>query len=159
MHSFFNQPGDPGSSPIEPALWSDHNVKNVIFARNIFNDVDALDRINNFFASTDSKLRFMMPSMHLARNISKFVYPHGPTTGFSAICMLCNGRPKELYLTGFTFMKTPSNSLSRKVSNTYLSSVDKRDHDFEREFLVLKAMHESEKFIHLDDGLKTLVEI
>jgi hypothetical protein len=140
FHSFFNRPRDPGSSPIEKSLWKRNNLGKIIFALNFFNSNYALRNAIDFKLRSNNEFEFSMVPPNLDNNTKDITYPHGPTTGFAALSAILQCKPLEIYVTGFTFLQTPSSQAYRSISKTYIDSILKKGHHSPaKEFAYLKS--------------------
>jgi hypothetical protein len=120
FHSFNEIAPHLGGSPITPKLWHECNVKILLFALNYECGWDILKIFLLFLKNIKGRFKFsQLPKDLYLKNLSA-VQPSGPTTGFTAINTVFNCQPKELYITGITFFKTPHNTEYRTVSDDVL---------------------------------------
>ena len=113
FHCFYVRENDPGSSPITIDLWKKHDVRQLIFSHNYTRSRYSLSNFLYFLRLTKGRVRFAQvpPKLYGANwNVTR---PYGPTTGFIAINTIFNCQPKELYITGITFFKSPHNTANR----------------------------------------------
>lgn len=137
FHAFFDKgKKDEGSSPITLNLWKRHDVHNIIFALNYNNSYYAIENLLQFIKSSNLKRRISQVSRKLDKENCKVI--KSPTTGFIAINTIFNCHPKELYLTGITFMKTSHNQEYRNLSKDYMSNTS---HNTEDEFEYVKNLY------------------
>lgn len=122
FHTFFDD-GTKGGSPITLDLWNRHKVGRLIFMSNFFCSSFGFTTIHNFVKMTARQVRFsQVPEPYFIEN-KKIVHPYTPTTGFVAINTVFQCRPKELYLTGLTFFKTPHNDAYRDGNLKFYTSL------------------------------------
>lgn len=143
FHSFHEIPPNMGGSPITPELWHERNVKILLFALNYEYGWNILNLFLLFLKNTKRKFKFsQLPKDLYLKNVA-IVQPTGPTTGFTAINTVFNCQPKELYITGITFFKTPHNSEYRNVSDDFLQKTlsENNNHDAEAEYRHVKNLY------------------
>ncbi|MES2278379.1 MAG: hypothetical protein V4592_20275 [Bacteroidota bacterium] len=161
FHSFFNRPGDKGSSPFTFGLWKKHNVGLLIFARNFNAGLHELTCFQDFLKNDHEKQQFSQITLKQCEMDKKALTPANPTTGFTAINTIINCKPKELYLTGITFFKTPHNNAYRDFDQEDLTRVFnvEKDHSAELEYQYIKKIFQQYPFIiHPDKTLKKIFE-
>ncbi|WP_169927060.1 glycosyltransferase family 29 protein [Mucilaginibacter auburnensis] len=161
FHSFFNRPGDKGSSPITLDLWKQHNVGLILFARNFNTGSYELNSFRHFLKINTGKIKFSQITEQQCKMNKKTLAPASPTTGFTAINTIFNCAPKEMYLTGITFFKTPHNNAYRDFNEDDLTRVFnvEKDHSAELEYQFVKKLYQQHSsVIHPDKTLKTIFE-
>lgn len=153
FHAFYDRgKRDEGSSPITLDLWEKHNVQNVIFALNYNNSHYAIENLLQFIKDSNLRRKISQVSKELDQENHRVM--KSPTTGFIAINTIFNCQPKELYLTGITFMKTSHNQEYRALSKNYMSNTS---HNMELEFHHIKKLYLKHPDIIKTD--KTLQEL
>lgn len=143
FHSFLEIDPHLGGSPITPGLWQERQVKLLLFALNYEGGSDILKIFLLFLKNTKRRFKFaQLPKDLYLKNLA-IVQPSGPTTGFSAINTVFNCQPKELYITGITFFKTPHNTQYRVVSDDVLKKTLNVNniHDAEVEYQHVKNLY------------------
>lgn len=153
FHAFYDRgKQDQGSSPITLDLWEKHNVQNVIFALNYHNSLYAIENLLQFIK--DSNLRRKISQVSKELDQENYRVMKSPTTGFIAINTIFNCHPKEMYITGVTFMKTSHNQEYRTLSETYISNTS---HNMELEFQYIKKLYlKHPDIIKIDKTLQEL---
>lgn len=159
FHSFLEIAPHLGGSPITPGLWHERNVKILLFALNYEYGWNILKLFLLFLKNTKRKFKFSQLSKDLYLKNVAVVQPNGPTTGFIAINTVFNCQPKELYITGITFFKTPHNTEYRSVSDDFLKKTLNVNniHDAELEYQHVKDLYVRNSNIVKPDN--TLVQI
>lgn len=155
FHAFYVRENCSGSSPITVELWNKNKVGKVIFAFNYKCSDYALFNLLYFLKITKGKYSFTQLTKKLHyKNVKAILPPHGPTTGFIAINTIFNCQPKEIYITGFTFFKTPTNPVYRNISIETINKVMSEAHSAEQEYMYVKKLYEdNKKMIKVDDVL------
>ncbi|MCH7339009.1 glycosyltransferase family 29 protein [Acinetobacter higginsii] len=143
FHAFYVRDNDATSSPITIDLWKKHSVDKLIFAHNYACSDYSLFNFLYFLKVSKRKFKFSQLPKQLLDKSHKAVFPAGPTTGFTAINTIFNCKPKELYITGFTFSKTPNNKLYRDITLENLNEIwgVSKAHDVEREYVYIKNIY------------------
>lgn len=127
---------DEGSSPIALDLWEKHKVQNIILAFNYNYTFYIIKDLLHFIKITNGKKKFSQITKY--SDIENHKVVEAPTTGFIAINTIFNCQPKELYLTGITFMKTSHNEQYRKLSEGFMS---RTFHNTELEYEHIKKLY------------------
>lgn len=161
FHSFCEAPSHLGGTPITPELWKVHNVKKILYARTYRlgrnNCLDFLTFLNN----SKRKIKFsQLPDDLYLKNLAA-VQPNGneATVGFSAINTVISCQPKELYITGITFFKTPHNTAYRSISEEVMDNAMKveKHHDVDAEYQYVKKLYiQHQDIIKPDSTLKEI---
>lgn len=113
FHCFFEDEAE-GGSPITPALWEKHNVKQLLMSHNSVCSNYAYRNFYNFLFKTKGKVGFSQISGQQHQANFEALHGAAPTTGFIAIKTILDSLPKELYITGITFFKTAHQQEYRK---------------------------------------------
>jgi hypothetical protein len=113
FHAFIDNPNDIGRSPLTPNLWIDNNVGNIVYSFNHKFIKSGIYDLLVFKRNTNSRLKFTELNESLHKKNEDAISPFRPTTGFIAINTVFNCQPKEIYITGITFFKTPHNKQYR----------------------------------------------
>lgn len=144
FHCFYVRENDRGSSPITVDLWKKHNVGKLIFSHNYRCSSYSLLNFLYFIKLTKGSFPFsQVPGKSFYAN-ARATKPYAPTTGFIAINTIFSCRPKELYITGVTFFKSPHNQAYRKgePENYQKMFEQQQSHDPEREYQHVKELYE-----------------
>lgn len=159
FHSFFEN-NETGGGPIDFDLYKEQGVKFLINPNNCVFGLRA--HLAYFKRNSYEDPTFLLPwnfYHQLRKNFGEYV----PTVGYSALYTALHSGAKEVYITGFTFFKTPYMSDYRD----HLKDVDTnqkhiKDHGMHNpdlelsEFIKNYMPHQS--FVKLDDALKDIVK-
>ncbi len=144
FHCFYVRENDSGSSPVTLDLWKKHQVGKLIFSHNYRCSAYSLLNFLYFIKLTKGLYRFaQVPGKLFFANV-RATKPYAPTTGFIAINTVFSCRPKELYITGVTFFKSPHNQAYRKgTPENYQKMFEvQQSHDPEIEYQHVKSLYE-----------------
>lgn len=140
-----------GGSPITAERWIQNNVKHIIFSHNFLYSSFASRYFLNFLRKTNRNIQLSQVPRRLFYKNIKAIRPYGPTTGFIAINTIFNCSPKELYLTGITFFKTPHNKSYRNVQFRDIAVLKKQNkHDVDAEYEYIKKLYFNHSIIKPD---------
>lgn len=163
FHSFMDNPTDMGSSPITPKLWEDYKVGRIIYGSSVFNTKQNKQGIYDillFVRKTLGKVHFSEVKNTLYIKNLNAIFPFRPTHGFIAINTIFECSPKELYITGITFFKTPHNNEYRTNTTGSFKEIftgKPGAHNPDAEYDYIKKLYEKHPEIIVPD--KTLREI
>lgn len=146
-----------GGSPLTFELWKKWDVKQIVFSHNFMYTHYAMSYMYNYYRKNKGRFKIAQLPVKLYRDNMNAIRPYGPTTGFVAINTILNCKPKELYITGITFFKTPHNQLYRTVEQEKLSKINKGFHDMELEYQCVKRLYSENRGVIKPD--KVLEEI
>ncbi|GIM55029.1 glycosyltransferase family 29 protein [Capnocytophaga cynodegmi] len=149
FHSLYVRENDKGSSPFTTDLWKKNNVGKIIFAHNYKVNSYAMFNLLDFIKSTKKKIRLSQVQKNVYVSCIKAL-TQGPTTGFMAINSVFYCQPRELYITGITFFKTPHNSCYRDIQNSYIETVQ---HNIEEEYNYVKQLYNKNKSVIIPDKM------
>lgn len=161
FHSFFELT-EGGGGVID---WKLYQTQGVRFLINPNNDLKGLiAHLNYFKRHFHKKTTYLLPHSlykEITRNFGKWI----PTVGFSALYAVLNSECKEVYITGFTFFKTPyaddyRDEVKDVEKNTeFMKKQGFHNPDLElQEFLKqLKKQEKKNTSIKLDDSLMSIV--
>jgi hypothetical protein len=160
FHSFFENDFS-GGGPLDFTLFHRLGIKYVI---NPIPTYFGWRQTYNFYKKYQTNhVTYTLPSSLYEKVESKFK-KFRPTTGFCALLTLLNSNCSELYITGFTFFKTPYAEGYRdalkdvEVNKKYI--LDSKQHDPEIEFKEFKnflRLPRNGKVI-LDPALQSIIE-
>lgn len=159
FHAFYDQ-NDLGSSPVTLGLWRDKNVGILLFSLNYKHSNYNLKNFEKFIFKTKGKYELSQVADNFYFKNSKALAPYAPTTGFIAVNTIFNAQPKELYITGITFFKTPHSQDYRKSDIDYWNKMFKEGgskHNPEAEYQHIKSLYLAQPDIIKPD--KTLGDI
>jgi len=161
FHAFFDNINDIGRSPITIDLWKKHNVKNLIYSSNHTCSKKAMYNFLNFVRKTNAKYRCTELTPELYHKNNEAIAPFWPTTGFIAINTVVNCNPKELYITGITFFKTPHNTAYRSESIEDFQKMfqgNAGNHNPDAEYRYLKSLYSTPgSFLSVDKTLEKII--
>lgn len=161
FHSFFENTLS-GGGPLQPEIIHNLNIKYLVNPRPEFK---AYRRTFNFYR----KYQKNIPVYHLNAIIykdliAKFPKHLKPTVGFVALYAALTSPCKELYVTGFTFFKTPyakgyrDHLIDMKENEKHFKKQGIHDSDLEYR-LFKNALKESQcKEISVDDKLQEILQ-
>jgi len=103
FHSFYEN-SDSGGGPIDFELYEQQGIKYII---NPNHNIKGLGtHLNYYKRNLNNKITYLLPR----RFYEKMTVDFGkiiPTVGYSALYTVLNSKCKEVFITGFTFFKTP----------------------------------------------------
>lgn len=103
FHSFYENT-DSGGGPIDFELYAEQGIQFIV---NPNNNIKGLrTHLNYFKRNLNNKITYFLPR----RLCKKMTVDFGiiiPTVGYSALYTVLNSKCKEVFITGFTFFKTP----------------------------------------------------
>lgn len=150
-----------GGGPLDFQIYSKQGVRYVINPRN---EWTGLRNSFNFYKKyLQYKVTYVLPKK-LFNNINSSLGDYRPTTGYSALFALMEANFDELYITGFTFFKTPYGDGYRDEmkqsdqARNFMKQVGL--HNPDAEFLGFKLLLRkyASKNIHMDDVLTSIVK-
>lgn len=161
FHSFFENE-ESGGGPINVLKFKNkHGLLYLVHPRNNLKGY----RIHlNFYKRNMNKIRTFLLSRKTYGSMEKDFDNYIPTTGYAALFSVLNAPCKEIYITGFTFFKTPyaigyRDHLREKATNSH--HIEKQGlHNPDLEFDLFKKYLKKSKSskIHLDKALKNLLQ-
>lgn len=145
FHSF-NFIGDVNNiSPLTQELWEKHDVKKLVCGYNISAAETFRNQILQFFYLTRGKVKAYQLDLTDHRKNFDSTAPYYPTNGFIAINTVFNFSPKELYITGITFFRTPHNEKYRAGDVTFWKKLLEQNkganHNVDREYQFVKNLY------------------
>lgn len=160
FHSFFENDFS-GGGPLDFSLFDRLGIQYVI---NPIPTYFGWRQLFNFYKKYLLKRTTYTIPLSLYDGVDEIFKPYRPTTGFCALLTLLQSDFSELYITGFTFFKTPYADGYRDalkdvdVNKKYIA--DSKQHNPEIEFVEFKKllMQNVKKNITLDSTLKEIVE-
>lgn len=162
FHAFLKNANDIGSSPMTPELWKNHKVKHIVYSFNHRLIKSGIYDLLVFKRETKNNFEFAELSKELHVKNEEALHPFRPTTGFIAINTIFNCQPKELYITGITFFKTPHNKSYRKGDlNEFTSLFTKKHgaHNPDEEYKFVKQLYlDNQSIIKPDRVLRQIFE-
>ncbi len=145
FHSFYENT-DSGGGPIDFELYEQQGIKYIV---NPNHNIKGLrTHLNYFKRNLNNKTTYFLPR----RFCEKMMVDFGitiPTVGYSALYTVLNSKCKEVFITGFTFFKTPYANDYRdhlkdmKANENHLKKQGIHDPDLEFE-LFKKELHSGE---------------
>lgn len=159
IHSF-QENEDTGGGKLDFDLFEKKGVRYVINAK--FNYLGFRTTFN-FYKKYLSKRNVYILSKDSYSKCNKYFSKKKPTNGFRALSMVFEAKPKKIFITGFTFFKTPYADGYRdslRDLRVLKDNEKKRGlHDPDFEFAIfLKFLKESKSEILLDQKLDAIVK-
>lgn len=144
FHCFYVREHDKGSSPITLDLWQEKQVGKIIFSHNYRCSSYSLQNFMYFLRFTKGLIRFAQVPWRFFYDNFRVTKPYGPTTGFIAINTIFSCQPKELFITGVTFFKSPHNQAYRGGGTESYQKMfqEHTSHDPEAEYQHVKSLYE-----------------
>lgn len=105
LHNFFENTDTGGGGPIDWNLFKKFNLKFLIQPRF---DKSGLHTVLNYFRKYNNYTNsiYLLPPFQYLK-LKKMFSPLHPTKGFTAIYLALNSSAYEVFITGFTFFRTP----------------------------------------------------
>ena len=161
-HSFFENTDRGGGGPIN---WQLYEKQGVQFLVNPNNNISGLKAHLNYYKRNLSDKKTHLLPMSFAKKLRKDFGEWVPTVGYSGLYTVLNSGCKEVYITGFTFFKTPYADDYRddlqdvKKNDQFIKNQGFHNPDLElKEFMKQLSDHEnSETNIIMDDALSSIV--
>lgn len=103
FHSFYENT-DSGGGPIDFELYDQQGIKYIVNPNNNLKGV--MVHLNYFKRNLNDKITYLLSKKkyrQLTRNFGEWI----PTVGYSALYSVLHSGCSEIYITGFTFFKTP----------------------------------------------------
>lgn len=142
FHSLNSSSDERVGSPITIDLWKRHEVKLLQFSYNkVFRDGYQLKK---FLKETKGSFKVGEMSKDLFLSNESVIAPYSPTNGFIAFNTIVQCMPKELYITGMTFFKTPHGRGYRPGDKAFWDGFFKSDvtnHNPDSEYQYAKQMY------------------
>ncbi|CEN34767.1 glycosyltransferase family 29 protein [Capnocytophaga cynodegmi] len=148
--------GDFGAGKIEVDKWKSKGVQNIVFPL-IGKDFKYM--VDNFCLKNKSKLPLMRITKEMYNEIIQTLKGYNATTGFATIYLISKINYKKLYVTGFTFLRTPHckgyneysyNELKAKVEKVGFHKID-FEYEWFKEFYYAN-LHK----VEIDEGMKLI---
>lgn len=158
FHSFFELT-EGGGGVIDWELYKKQGVKYVI---NPNNDVKGLIAHLNYYKRHFHKNTTYLLPWGFYKKITESFGKWIPTVGFSALYTVLNSGCKEVYITGFTFFKTPYAKDYRddlkdvEKNNQFMKKQGFHNPDLELEQFIDQVEKNSETKIMMDDALTSI---
>lgn len=161
FHSFYENT-DSGGGPIDLELYEQQGIKFIVNPN--YNAKGIWTHLNYYKRNLNDNLTYILArsfSERITKNFANWI----PTVGFSALHTVLNSECKEVYVTGFTFFKTPYASDYRdqltnmEANQNHIKNQGLHYPDLELEqFIIqLKSLDNSEIKILLDPALTDIV--
>lgn len=154
FHGLFE--GDYGAGKIEVDKWKEKGVKKVVFP---LVGKKFKHMVDNFCVKNKSKLPLMRITKIMYDEIVQVLNGYNATTGFAAIYLMSKVRCNKLYITGFTFLRTPHSKGYNEYSHTDIKNKIAKggfhNIDFEYEWFK-NYYHENSNRVEIDNGMKLI---
>ncbi len=159
-HSFYEN-SYSGGGPINFGEFEDLGVQKIIHPNSDFKGLRT--HLNFYKRHLKLKKTYVFPPV-LYKKITKDLVGFQPTVGFSAIYSVLNSDFKELYLTGFTFFKSPyvpgyrDEFRDKKANEEHIKKQGIHHPDKEFEVFKMLLQRSKNRRIILDSRLQKLIE-
>lgn len=159
FHSFFELT-EGGGGVIDWDLYSKQGVKYVVNPNN--DRKGLLAHLNYYKRHFHKRSTYLLPRSFykdLKRNFGEWI----PTVGYSALYTALNSGCKEVFITGFTFFKTPyaddyrDNLKDVKKNSQFIKKQGFHDPDLELEQFMVELEKNKDTKVVLDDALQSIV--
>jgi len=160
IHSFLEN-NETGGGKLDLKLFQEHGLKYLINAKN--NRLGYRRAFNFYKKYLNRKNVFILSKKYFLLGKRLFGSKY-PTNGFWGLFMVFKGKPKKVFVTGFTFFKTPyadgyrDNLKDVKHNNAHIKESALHDPDLEFS-IFLELLKEFKGEIDLDDQLEKIVNI
>lgn len=94
-----------GCGPVRPKFWKERGVKKVIFP--LIDVPGESELLKTYVSRGKGELPLMQITSTIFRQIENDLLGHRTTTGFAAIYLASKQKYSKLFITGFTFFRTP----------------------------------------------------
>lgn len=141
FHSFYEN-NESGGGKINQELFSDSGVKFIINPHHNLNGLRT--HLNYYKRNLHKHLTYILPRQIYKQMINEFG-GWTPTVGYSALYTVLNSNCEEVYITGFTFFKTP-------YADNYRDHV--KDLDKNNQFIEKQGLHNPD--LELKEFIKQL---
>lgn len=145
---------------LDKPLWTRKNIAFVIYPENLNYHVNTA-RLMPYFRTDKTKLLVWQVTREFYEDLKVKLNNTHPNSGFSAIYYVMNSKAKRLFITGFTFYKTPYlkgyvNEIEKQKSQEELTDdgYHNPNNDFE---LFKKLIKESSISLELDNQLQMIL--
>ncbi|QYA26039.1 hypothetical protein G3I01_11100 [Gramella sp. MT6] len=160
FHSFFEN-RDSGGGPLDPYIIKNMNIEYLVNPRSSFK---AYRRTFNFYRKYQENISvYHLESKVYKDLLYKFPKKLRPTVGFVALYSALKSECEELYITGYTFFKTPY----AKGYRDHLLDLDKNKmhfksqgiHDADLEYQIFKSTIQNHncKILNIDNKLNEIL--
>lgn len=160
FHSFYEN-NYSGGGPVDWKLFDKLGIKKVVNPNHSISGY--LAHLNYYKRHLSHRKTYILPkstSNFLKKNLVGFI----PTIGLSALTAALQANCKEIYITGFTFFKTPYAKDYRKqledmeVNNNHIENQGLHDPNLEFEIFKQILVNSPCKHIHFDKELQKLLK-
>lgn len=160
FHSFYENT-DSGGGPIDFELYDRQGIKFIVNPNH--NNKGLRTHLNYFKRNLNNKITYFLPHRFYKKmtgNFGKII----PTVGYSALYTVLNSECKEVYITGFTFFKTPYANDYRdhlkdmKANENHLKKQGIHDPDLEFELFKKELNKRESGHINMDARLLVILK-
>ncbi len=162
LHNFFENTDTGGGGPLDIELIKNMNIKYLVNPLNYF---EAYRRTFNFYRKYNHSFNvYHLPLNFSKKRDRKFGDKMKPTIGFTALYSALNSECRELYITGFTFWKTPyvkgyrDHVLDLEDNKKHFKAQGIHDAELEYSLFKKELKNTNCKKVILDEKLKEILE-
>jgi len=143
FHCLFANPSGVDRNPITLDLWREKNVGLLVSCHNDLISGYGKNNVFRFLRLSRGGMKYSSVSPELHRQNLEVLKPHSPTTGFIVINTIMACEPKELYVTGITFFRTPYFDGYRQDSLEFCFDSFKKfnTHDPSKEYQLVREIY------------------
>lgn len=163
FHSFYENT-DSGGGPIDFKLYENQGIKYVINPNCNFKGL--WTHLNYYKRNLNTKQTYIL-SWKFSENLKNNFGTVVPTVGYSALYTILNSNCKEIFITGFTFFKTPyandyrdhlkdMESNKKHIKNQGLHNPDLELSEFIKQKRIIEKQTSTK--VILDKALKNIIE-
>lgn len=160
FHSFYENT-DSGGGPIDFKLYEQQGIKYLV---NPNNNIKGLNtHLNYYKRNLNNKITYFLPRRFYEKMTIHF-NEVVPTVGFSALYTVLNSECKEVFITGFTFFKTPYANDYRdhlkdmKTNENHLKKQGIHDPDLEFKLFKMELNKRECSHINMDIRLSEILK-
>jgi hypothetical protein len=158
FHSL-NQNGFGGTGKIDMSLYVKHGLRFIFFPLNYRQQQSTL---LDFKKQLKYPVKLLQPTKKQYNRIYKLLNNHIPTTGFSSIYWIIDSKPKELFVTGFSFYQT--GYVSKYRDDVFDLSLWRKEitmggaHDIALEFKIIRELFKKNPGYKVDTFIQNLFD-
>ncbi|MCM4157113.1 glycosyltransferase family 29 protein [Gramella sp. AN32] len=162
FHSFYEN-SDSGGGPIDFELYKEQCIRFIVNPNYNFKGI--WTHLNYYKRNLNENVTYILArsfSQHINEKFGKWI----PTVGFSALHTVLNSNCKEVYITGFTFFKTPyavdyrNQLINMEANQKHIKTQGLHNPDLELVQFIkqVEKLKNSDPIIILDSALTDIVK-
>ncbi|MCT1526946.1 glycosyltransferase family 29 protein [Sphingobacterium hotanense] len=147
-----------GCGPVRPMLWHKMGVEHVVFP--LIGQSEHTELLKTFVSRSKGSLSIMQISEPDYFVLKNELEGFRTTTGFAAIYLASKIRYSKMFVTGFTFFRTPHQSGyidSVRIEEIRSNIKERNFHNPDVEFELFKKLYSSRTNIEIDKPMKDLM--